>query len=187
VNFQPIDPDYVRRLAERDPDTEKHFTQYFGGLLRLKIRARVRSWTLAEDILQETLARVLELVNRKGVASPDRFGAFVSGVCSNVIREFLRKETGRTGELPEGFDPVDGAIRADQQLVTEENKRLVAETLSELNPKDRDLLRLVYFDDADKDDACEAMGADRDYLRVLIHRAKIRFRDKFVKKRGAGG
>ena len=76
MNFQPIDPDYVRRLAERDPDTERHFTQYFGGLLRLKIRARVRSWTLGEDILQETLARVLELVKRKGVASPDRFGAF---------------------------------------------------------------------------------------------------------------
>lgn len=187
VNFQPIDPDYVRRLAGRDPDTERHFTQYFGGLLRLKVRGRIRSWTLAEDIVQESLCRVLDLVSHRGVASPERFGAFVSGVCSNVIREFLRKETGRTGEMPEGFDPVDGAVRPDQQVVTEENRRLVAETLSEMNAKDRALLRLVFFDEADKDDACEAMGTDRDYLRVLIHRAKIRFRDRYVKKIGAAG
>lgn len=187
MNLQPIDPDYVRRLAERDPETERHFTQYFGGLLRLKIRARIRSWALAEDIYQESLLRVLHLVNRKGVANPDLFGAFVSGVCSNVIREFLRKETVRGGELPDGFDPVDGAAAADQRLVTEETRRLVDETLSELSDKDRALLRLVFFEETGKDDACDAMGVDRAYLRVLIHRAKMRFRDKYIKKRGAAG
>ena len=53
--------------------------------------------------------------------------------------------------------------------------------LAELGEKDRDILKAVFLEDVDKSEICERFQVDRDYLRVLVHRAKSRFRDAFEK------
>ena len=54
--------DYVRRLQEGDWETQRHFTWYFGRLLNSKVRSRVRSPHLREEVRQETFLRVLLIV-----------------------------------------------------------------------------------------------------------------------------
>src|SRR5690349_19750898 len=82
---------YLVDLKGRDPDTEAHFAAYFSGFLEGKLRRRVRSREMAEDIRQETLARVLEAVYTKDdLRHPERFGAFVNSVCNNVLHEHWR-------------------------------------------------------------------------------------------------
>jgi hypothetical protein len=39
----------------------------------------------------------------------------------------------------------------------------------------------VFLEEQDKTDICKRFQVDRDYLRVLVHRAKTRFRDAFDK------
>src|SRR3981189_198840 len=95
--FHSFDRDYVNRLASGDAVVEHHFGSYFGDLLLVKLRVRIRSPQLIEDIRQETLLRVLRIVRMKGVEHPERFGAFVSGVCSNVMMELLRGEMRHEG------------------------------------------------------------------------------------------
>src|SRR5580692_4708473 len=95
--FHSFDQDYLCRLASGDAVVEHHFSSYFGGLLLLKLRARIRSTQLIEDIRQETLLRVLQTVRKAGVEHPERFGAFVIGVCSNVMMELFRGETRHEG------------------------------------------------------------------------------------------
>ena len=56
----------------------------------------------------------------------------------------------------------------------------VFEALADLPPKDREVLRLLFFEQRDKDDICESLRVDRNYLRVLLHRAKAHFRDRFA-------
>jgi DNA-directed RNA polymerase specialized sigma24 family protein len=53
----------------------------------------------------------------------------------------------------------------------------VREVLGGLPEKDQQLLRWLFFDEADKDEVCRRLGIDRNYLRVLVHRAKARFRE----------
>jgi hypothetical protein len=36
-----FDENYVRRLIAEDPETERHFTEYFGDLLSIKLRSRL--------------------------------------------------------------------------------------------------------------------------------------------------
>ena len=43
------------------------------------------------------------------------------------------------------------------------------------------LYRLRRDDERNKDELCREQGIDRDYLRVLLHRAKERFRRKYCK------
>ncbi len=48
-------------------------------------------------------------------------------------------------------------------------------------------MRLVFLEEADKVEACGRLGVGEDYLRVLLHRAKTRFRDKLAKRGASTG
>ena len=187
-----FDGDYLRRLAEGDPSVEEHFTDYFGRLLFLKLRNRVRSGALAEDIRQETFLRVLRQIRSEGgLDHPERLGGFVNTVCDHVMLEFFRAES-RHPSLPDTApDPPDHTIDLEGELVDEERKRLVRSVLAELTSKDRSILRMVFLDNVEKDDVCAAMHVNRDYLRVLLHRARERLKKKVrerhtMKRMGAG-
>src|SRR5690349_8833356 len=43
VQRQAFDSDYVQRLAHSDEETERDFSVYFGDLLAIKLRSRLRS------------------------------------------------------------------------------------------------------------------------------------------------
>jgi len=91
LTFETFNEEYVRRLADGDSGAGEHFASYFGNLLFMKLRVRLRSTELIEDVRQETLTRVLVILRKgAGVERPERFGAFVNGVCNNVVREFCR-------------------------------------------------------------------------------------------------
>ncbi len=46
------------------------------------------------------------------------------------------------------------------------------------------LLKAVFLDERDRDEVCREFGVDRDYLRVLLHRAKQEFKTEYVKRIG---
>ncbi len=188
-----FDGEYVRRLSEGDPSVEEHFTAHFGQLLFLKLRGRVRSAQLMEDMKQETFLRVLQqLRSRGGLDHPERLGGFVNSVCNNVMLEFFRSE-GRHPQLPEtGADPADATVDLEGALVDDENRRMVRAILAKLPGKDRTILRMVFLEELDKDEVCATMGVNRGYLRVLLHRARERLKAALVKRDsaaqlGAGG
>jgi RNA polymerase sigma-70 factor (ECF subfamily) len=175
-----FDRDYVNRLVAEDPDTERHFTRYFGDLLSLKLRSKLRSAALIEDAKQETFVRVLTTLKRKrGLASAESLGAFVNSVCNNVLFEFYRSGS-RVTPLPEDHDEPDQRDQnAESSLMAAEERERVREALGDLPQKEKDLLRWLFFEGRDKDDVCRELNIDRNYLRVLLHRAKNRFRDRY--------
>jgi RNA polymerase sigma-70 factor (ECF subfamily) len=182
MEFQNFDQEYVRRLTEGDRFVENDFTAYFSQLLLLKLRRRLRSPELLEDVMQETLLRVLQTLRVKGgLQHPERLGAFVNSVCNNVLLEHLRSERKYNVRGEDAPDMVDERIDLDAPLVNLERTRQVKGILDELSEKDRKLLRMIYFEEKDKDEVCHELGVDSAYLRVLVHRAKGRFRDTMVK------
>ena len=44
-----------------------------------------------EDVVQETLARFLRAIQDDKVRNPESVGAFLSGICNNVILEYRRR------------------------------------------------------------------------------------------------
>jgi RNA polymerase sigma-70 factor (ECF subfamily) len=65
-------------------------------------------------------------------------------------------------------------------------KGKVREILLGMPPRDRLLLKAVFLDEMDRDDVCREFGVDRDYLRVLLHRAKLEFKAEYLKQIGVG-
>lgn len=175
-----FDGGYVQRLIAEDPETERHFTEYFGDLLSLKLRSRLRSAALVEDARQETFVRVLTALKKKGsLATPESLGAFVNSVCNNVLLETYRSAKRTIALDDEPDEPETDEPSVEWRVLKTEERVKVREALAALPQKDRDLIRWLFFEERSKDDVCRELNVDRDYLRVLFHRAKQRFRELF--------
>ena len=185
MNLFKFDKEYVDRLRDGEPETEAHFVSYFGQILGIMLRARRLPPERVDDVRQEALTRVIAILRRDGgVREPDRFGAFVSSICKNVLRESVRDWAKNQSLQENQLDVPDKIVDLERSLISKETKKKVREILNEMSPRDRDLLRAIFLEEKDKDEICSQMGADREYLRVLLYRAKERFRSSFLKDLG---
>ena len=186
VEFCNFDAEYVQRLTGGDPRTESHFSAYFEKFLFVKLSARGVSRDVAEDIRQETLLRVLKTLRQgSGVSQPERFGAFVNAVCNNVLLEFQHKGLKHPQIAADAPEPADDRVNLDAALVTAQRKHAVDRVLRELPSKDREILRMVFFEEADRREISGKLQVAPEYLRVLLHRAKARFEAAYVRRHGA--
>ncbi len=181
MQFQAFDRAYVENLCAGDLPTQEHFVAYFTELLRIKLRSRLQSSHAIDDVCQETFARVFAVLRKDGgLRQPERLGAFVNSVCNHVLLEQYRSSS-RSEELPElpssGMDALE--IVSARQIKTK-----VREILLGLPTRDRDLLKAVFLDERDRDEVCREFGVEREYLRVLLHRAKQEFKVEYVKRVG---
>jgi RNA polymerase sigma-70 factor (ECF subfamily) len=186
LQFQLFDAAYVERLCAGDRNTQEHFVRYFTELLQIKLRSRLASPQAMEDVRQETFARVFAVLSKDGgLRQPERLGPFVNTVCNHVLLEHYRA-SGRADSLDEegAPEPVAKGATALDIVSTRQIKEKVREILLDLPPRDRALLNAVFLDERDRDEVCREFRVDRDYLRVLLHRAKQEFKTEYIKRLG---
>jgi RNA polymerase sigma-70 factor (ECF subfamily) len=171
-----FDAGYLSALRRGEPETERHFFEYFTPLIRRKLRKYLRAPELIEEATQETFVRVLGVVrSRSGVRHPERFGAFVHAVCRNVALEIWRAER-RFVPLDEIEQTGPEPFRGPHALAEAgEARERVKKVLVELSPFDRQLLTAVFLDEEERHLLCRRLGVTRAHLRVLLHRARQRF------------
>jgi RNA polymerase sigma-70 factor (ECF subfamily) len=183
MEFQQFDGPYLERLRSGDFTTQQHFFAYFDRLIRIKVSQRLYSNVAIEDVRQETFARVLRSLSEDRIREPGRLGAFVNSVCNNVLLEHYRLAC---REIPtaDGFaDAIpDRTLEASDQLAQRQVQQQVRQVLDELSEKDRGLIKALFLEERDKDEVCRYFGVDREYLRVLVHRAKQSFKSRYVNK-----
>ena len=186
LQFTAFDAIYLERLQRGDADTEQHFADYFGELIKLKLRSRLSPREAVEDVQQETFVRVLALVRADEVRDPGRLGALVNSVCNNVLLEYYRAR----GRADSSLDEVPEHSFISQEtsgpglIEVREAQQIVRKILSDLPERDRQLLRSVLLEERDKDEVCTELGLSREYLRVLVHRAKRSFKSFYLKRFG---
>jgi RNA polymerase sigma-70 factor (ECF subfamily) len=187
LQFFAFDAAYLERLRSGDARTEEHFVSYFGELIQLKLRSRLSSREAIEDVRQETFLRVLGLVRSpNGLREPDRLGAFVNSVCNHVLLEHYRSRHKTESFLDSDAEAtlVNHDPSALSLLETKDAQRIVHQIMKELPDRDRRLLQSVLLEERDKDEVCNEFGITRDYLRVLVHRAKQSFKTFYISRIG---
>jgi RNA polymerase sigma-70 factor, ECF subfamily len=185
VQFHAFDKHYLEQLSSGDFRTQEHFVSYFSELIRLKLSKRLHSRSEVDDARQETFARVFAALRKPdGIREPERLGAFVNSVCNNVLLEYYRSashEATSDDEEAEANIP-DPAISVVDVIANRQTQRNVREILDQLQEKDRRLIKEVFLEERDKDEVCRDLGVDREYLRVLLHRAKKSFKSMYLKR-----
>jgi RNA polymerase sigma-70 factor (ECF subfamily) len=189
VEFFAFDEVYLEKLRSGDFRTEQHFVLYFSQLIQLKLRSRVQSGEVVDELKQEIFVRVFSVLRGKeGIRQASRLGAFVNSVCNNVLLEHYRSSS-RTTPLQEDDEEVEiPDLKVDilGSVMSGETASRVRSVLDGLGERDRRLLKAVFLEEQDKDDVCRDFHVDRSYLRVLVHRAKQTFKSQFMRKGGGG-
>ena len=117
---------------------------------------------------------------------PDRLGAFVNSTCNNVLLEHYRSSA-RNAPIDDEEDLKipDTAMDVVSIIAHKQMEQKVREILDELPERDRRVLKEIFIEERDKDDVCKDFGVDRNYLRVLLHRAKQSFRSSYLQSMSA--
>ena len=184
MNFVTFDASYVNKLRAGDAPTEQHFISYFSELILLKLRPRLRRPEQIEDVKQETFSRALTLIRSDGgLRHAERLGPLVNSICNNILMEQYRISNRVEALEDEAAERlVETRPNALSMAISDDTRKLVRRVLDGLNERDRSLLRAVFLEERHKDEICAELGVDRDYLRVLLHRAKGSFRVMYSKQ-----
>lgn len=185
LRFQSFDDAYLNRLRAGDFRTQEHFSAYFGALIKIKLASRLKSPEAIEDIRQETFTRFFLALRERKILQPERLGAFVNSICNHVLFEHYRSpSSGPSLDDTEEQNIPASAFDLLGVLAVKETEKKVREILSQLSERDRRLLRQIFLEERDKDEVCREFGIDREYLRVLLHRAKQAFKSAYLKHMG---
>jgi RNA polymerase sigma-70 factor (ECF subfamily) len=146
--------------------------------LRLKLRYKVlyhvgHGCADVDDLVQETLARFFRAEQRQLIRNTDELVAFLNGVCRNVILEY-RRRVRREPILDPDLPIPDAGVRPDAEIF--ELRDAIDNGLKELAERDRAILRALYLEGREKEDICRQWGMSDAQFRVVLFRAKERFR-----------
>jgi len=96
----------------------------------------------------------------------------VSRICDSVLHDKLREPSRQHLDASE---ITDERQNLDQRMYENERRKQVEKVLADLGEKDRSLLRAKIFEELDNDKISEQFGISRANMRVVLHRAAIRF------------
>jgi len=172
-----FDDEYVRRLREGDRWTEEHFTSYFQQILLIKLRRRLPSLDAIDDVRQTTFVRFFEKLHSPdgGIRDGRRLGAYVNSICTNVLFEWYRKAN-RTEPLTDEHLDIVTLEDVVTALLNAEETEHVRTVIADLPKRDALILRAHFFEQRRPDDLSRELRIKPGYLRVLLHRAKDKFR-----------
>lgn len=144
------------------------------GLLASRHRSRVRRHVQrmlrdeheAEDVTQEALLQAY--LGLAALRDPERFGAWLSAIASNLARMRLRARS----DVPAGaVGEAERAAEAGDLL------RPVREAIEALPPAERRAALLFYVQGLSCDEAAAVLGQTPGAVRVRLHRARRKLRE----------
>lgn len=167
-------------MGDEIPDpTPEELRRLRLGLGTLALR-KIGDPAAAEEVVQETLVRVVEALRRGRLRCPERLATFARGVLRHVVADRFRngrrqvtlRAVGLDGKLAVNPDPLASLVSA------EEHRRLRA-ALRRLPERDREVLRLCYYDGLTPSEAAGHLGEPAPRIRKRKSRALRRLRDAF--------
>jgi RNA polymerase sigma factor (sigma-70 family) len=158
--------------------SENGLTETAVERLRLKLRYKVlyhlgHGCADVDDLVQESLARFFRAEQRGLIRNPEEFGAFLNGVCRNVILEYRRRMR-REPPIDPDVPIADAGSRPEAEVF--EMRDAIDNGLQELAERDRAILRSLYLEGREKEEICKEWGMSDAQFRVVLFRAKERFR-----------
>jgi len=143
-----------------------------------------RSTHDAEDVCAETFLRVLQAIRGKELRSPAALPAFVVGTTRNVLYELFsrRRQTGIT------TDPEDADLSLpshEKLFLDSEVQRAIQQTIGRLKPRERDMLRMHFYEELPADEIAARFGIARERVRLVKSRALHHFREVYGRLQAA--
>ena len=138
----------------------------------------------AEDVRAETFLRVIRSLRDGKLQKPDSLASFIVGIALNVMREQRRQRIG-TDTLTDRENEIDGGQSPEKTIVDKEEARLIIACAAQLKSRDREFLRMYFYEELPKAEIARVLGIKEERLRLIKSRALKRFQQIYARLRNA--
>jgi RNA polymerase sigma-70 factor, ECF subfamily len=132
-----------------------------------------------DDIVQEALMRFMLAARDDKIQNQAAVGAFLNGICRNVVSEYRRRNM-RDEPMPEVVPEPPGKSIPEAELF--ELRQAITQGMEQLSERDRRVLRAFYLEEKSKDEILQQSGMTDENFRVVLCRAKERFRAIYLEQ-----
>ncbi|MBL7988693.1 MAG: sigma-70 family RNA polymerase sigma factor [Chlorobi bacterium] len=142
------------------------------------IRSKISDPEMAEDILQDSLVKVLRTI--PDLRDEERLIPWFHRIINNAIIDYYRHKAVQGKYIEQGREDLDD-LRADTELLPDEQAVVcacLADILPTLRPEQAELIRLLELEDGDPEFVANQLGITRNNLKVRRHRARTQLRER---------
>lgn len=144
--------------------------------LRILALRRLGDADAAEEAVQETLARTVAALREGRGPNEASLGAFAAGIARHVIADMRRAEKRAIALDSIHTPPADSAPDPLSALISATERESVRAAILRLSARDRDLLRLCFFEGLAPHEVAARMGEPDARIRKRKERALARVR-----------
>jgi serine/threonine-protein kinase RsbT len=145
-------------------------------MVRRIVGARVRDPTAAEDLVQETLVRVLGAVSR---VDPDMLEPYAIVTARNVIASMWQEKDRHQRNQHRVVD-LRPSASPDENLLAGEERAAVAQALGRLGSRERDALIAHEVSQRDTHELAADLGMSPGAVAAQLHRTRARLRVEYL-------
>jgi RNA polymerase sigma-70 factor (ECF subfamily) len=139
----------------------------------------------AEDVRAETFLRVLLAIRGNQIRSAAALPGFILGTTRNVLRELFSRRQ-QAGDSAADLAIIDLAVPSHEELFLDaEVRQAIEQTILRLKPRERDLLRMHFYEELPAEEIARRSGIARERVRLVKSRALKRFREVYARLQGS--
>ena len=126
----------------------------------------VKSRPMAEDIFQESMIKIIRLINDGKYDEKGKFVSWAVRIARNLAIDYYRKEKRSPTMVrdTEEFDVFNTFVKVEenieQRIISEENARYVKDLIKQIPEKQREVLIMRHYGDMSFKDIAEAQGVN---------------------------
>jgi RNA polymerase sigma-70 factor, ECF subfamily len=181
VQMRDDDSALVARMQRRDPKALAELYDRYGRMTYSLILRVVRDTGIAEDLVQETFLRVWNRVHGFD-AQKGSIGPWLLAVARNRAIDYLRSAGGRERNAVEYEESDHPRLYCDMEkdLLASDKARRVQSAIGRLNPNQRQVIELAYFEGLSQTEMAERMGQPLGTVKTWVRTALKNLRDELT-------
>ena len=175
-----IDIELVAGVQQGDSSAEAALYEKYSARIYFLALSELHSKEDAEDVRAETFLRVLQALRQNQLRSADSLGSYIVGTALNVVREHVRQKS-RTRQLDDTLIELVGERSLETAFIDSEAIRALEVAARKLKPREREFLRMHYYEELPQEEIARVLGVKQERLRLIKSRALKRFREVYKK------
>jgi RNA polymerase sigma factor (sigma-70 family) len=179
----PSDTDIIQQVLKGDQQAYASLVERYQNYVFTIVLRYVKSREDAEEVAQDIFIKAYRsLADFKGTA---KFSTWLYTVTTTTCITFLRKKKLEVHSLDNEkvfavADNTDGGISANQ-IEQKSKVNMVNEAIKLLSPEDAQVITLFYKGEQTLEEIAQALGKEVNAVKVQLHRARTRLKDKMQK------
>lgn len=166
----------VHRIRGGDPGAEHTLATRFQPQITMVGRQLGADSTVCDDLVQETLLKVLLNLRDGRLKDPKKLSAYIHQTARFTYYRWLQNKHSQL-ELRESCDDARHSSEVEREFLQASDRLWLAEQISKLRmERDQQILIRFYFDHQEKCEVCDEMDLSFDQFDKLIWRARTRLK-----------